>query len=103
MITVRFPNGVAVRYPKAGYIFWGTQHHSLYTSKDQTVFVASVPKECAIEFYEGTVVTALIIGDELDRMSRNTHELRWLNYGTIKRLKQAFKHFDIRSGRWTNK
>lgn len=106
MITVRYPNGLAVRYARANHVKYssGTNILSpvawLYT-KDDGQFIASVPKECAIEFEEGTPVSdttdAAII---VERLTTEPHKLKWLSYGTLRRLKQALKQFDIRTGRW---
>lgn len=103
MITVRYPTGVAIRYPKAAYVYWsnGTERHSLYTAKDGN-FVASVPIGCGIEFEEGAVVTGLSDYAAIEQCANETHRLKFLPYGVLKRLKQALAKFDIRTGRWHN-
>lgn len=102
MITVRFPNGLAVRYAHAGYVSWGTERHYLYRASGGD-FIASVPVECAVEFEEGAPVTTLSDNDAIERCANEPHRLKFLPHGVAKRLKEAFRKFDIRTGRWKDK
>lgn len=81
MMTVRFPNGQAVRYNDACFILWGENHSTLY-SKDPNKggsLIARVPRECIIEWVAPCRVYNPLtdnINEKLEALAKEIRALR---------------------------
>lgn len=75
MITVRFPNGHAVRYNAANYVTRSTEYSDLYTKKDG-VWIAQIPNTCIIESLPACRVYNALNEDALAELTKEVRLLR---------------------------
>lgn len=107
MMTVRFPNGVAVTYNDARWAKYGQIMHELYTG-DPTkggTWIASIPAatNCIIEAQRCCKVeqAALTVQAAARHLAENETALRAVDGWVLRDLKRALQRFNARSQSWS--
>jgi hypothetical protein len=75
MLTVRFPNGMAVRYNSACFCVWGSTYHTLCTHEGGA-WVATVPTDAIIEAVSPCRVYNALTEHEETEVARELRLLR---------------------------
>ena len=105
MLTVRYPNGVAVTYNTANFLSRETDAWNLYTTDPmkggEWVATIQLSAGCVVESVRACRVENLLTGMTLPTAADLVLEnLRELDYRHLKALKIALKNFDARTGNW---
>lgn len=107
MMTVRFPDGVAVTYNDATYMRYGNHAHELYTKNptEGGKWVASIPvaTACIVETCRPCRVeqAALTVEGAAKYLALNSGELRRLEGWVARDLKRALEQFNARTLTWS--
>jgi|CXWL01.1.fsa_nt_gi hypothetical protein len=107
MMTVRFPNGVAVKYPTATYLMRGVNSWDLYTEKDGS-WVTSVQLSAGliVEATSQVTVTAPPIATAKAALQFLVNALNakpitgWEEESLLRELKAKLARFNARKKVW---
>jgi len=75
VITVRFPNGQAVQYNTANYVYRRRRYSDLLTKEDGE-WVAQVPNDCIIEGVPAGRVYDALQQQPLEQLTKEVRALR---------------------------
>lgn len=92
MITVRFPNGQAVRYNNLNWVQWEDDGTALLKKDKDAGWSVSAPRECLIEFTLPSSVSNPLLSPEesIDICIANIRSFSAYKLGRLKILLQKF-------------
>ena len=99
MITLRFPNGQAIRYNDLHSVHWQSDGTALLKRDKDSGWSVHVPRECVIEFcLPYSVSNPLLSSQEsIDMVIAN---VRAMNAGKLRELKTLLEKFNRHTCRW---
>lgn len=99
MITIRFPNGQAVRYNDLHYVHWQGDGTALLKKDKDSGWSVCVPRECLIEFMMPCSVSNPLLSpaESIDMVIAN---IRTMSSAKLHNLKTLLEAFNRKTYRW---
>lgn len=100
MITVRFPNGQAIRYNNLTWVHWQADGTALLKKDEKSPWYVHVPRECIIEFISPCSVSNPLLSpqESIDMVVANVREMP---AGKLRELKTLLEKFNRHTYRWS--
>lgn len=98
-VTVRFPNGQALRYNDLYFVVWNSDGTALLKAKETGGWSVHVPRECVIEFCRPCSVSNPLLSpaESIDICIAN---IRDFPVTKLRDLKTALEKFNRHTFRW---
>lgn len=99
-ITVRFPNGQAVRYNNLSWVTWNNDGSAVLKENKDSGWSVYAPKDCLIEFIRPCSISNPLLSpaESIDICIAN---IRSFDVSKLKQLKMLLEKFNRHTYRWS--